>query len=70
MTLEILLSRIHPEERPSMEQTIPKATHEASDFETDSRIIVEDGSIRHIHVLGHPIKNAAGNVVEFVGRQA
>jgi PAS domain S-box-containing protein len=67
MTLEILLSRIHPEDRPAMEQTIRTATHEASDFETDYRIIVENGSIRHIHVLGHPIKNAAGNVVEFVG---
>jgi PAS domain S-box-containing protein len=67
MTLEIFLSRVHPEDRPSIEQTIRRATEEASDFETDYRIIVEDGSIRHIHVLGHPIKMAAGNVVEFVG---
>lgn len=67
MTLEILLSRIHPEDRPSMQETIDKAIREASDFETDYRIILEDGAIRHIHSLGHPIKNSAGNVVEFVG---
>jgi len=67
MTLEMLLSRIHPHDRPSMEETIRVAIHEASDFEADYRIIVEDGSIRHIHTLGHPVKNASGNVVEFVG---
>lgn len=67
MTLEILLSRIHPEDRPSMQETIDRAIRQASDFETDYRIILEDGAIRHIHTLGHPIKNSAGNVVEFVG---
>src|SRR6202041_1490205 len=39
----------------------------ACDYEDRYRIIREDGSIRHIHVLAHPVKNAAGNVVEFVG---
>ncbi len=67
MTLEMLFGRIHPDDRPSMQGTIDKATHDASDFETDYRIILDDGSIRHIHVLGHPVKNTAGNVVEFVG---
>src|SRR6202041_3017165 len=37
------------------------------DYEDRYRIIREDGSIRHIHVLAHPVKNAAGHLVEFVG---
>ncbi len=28
---------------------------------------MDDGTIRHIHVLGHPVTNAAGELVEFVG---
>lgn len=67
VTLETILSRVHPDDRSSIAETIQKAIREASDFESDYRIILEDGTIRHIHVLGHPVKNAAGNVVEFVG---
>lgn len=67
MTLEVFLNRVHPDDRASMEDTIQKAIRDASDFETEYRIILEDGSIRHIHALGHPVKNAAGRVVEFVG---
>ena len=67
MTLALLLSRSHPDDRPALEETIQKAIRDASHFETDYRIILEDGTIRHIYVLGHPVKDAAGSLVEFVG---
>ncbi len=67
VTLETLLSRTHPDDRASFADTIQKAIREASDFEADFRIILEDGTIRNIHVLGHPVKNSTGSVVEFVG---
>jgi PAS domain S-box-containing protein len=67
MTLDNLLNRIHPEDRPKFEDVIRQATSGSSDFETDYRILRDDGSTRHIHVLGHPVKNAAGNLSEFVG---
>jgi PAS domain S-box-containing protein len=67
VTLETILSRVHPDDRSSIAEIIQKAIRDACDFESDYRIIVEDGTIRHIHVLGHPVKNPTGNVVEFVG---
>ena len=67
VTLETVLSRMHPDNRPLFAETIQKAIRDASDYEGDYRIILEDGTIRHIHILGHPVKNDAGNVVEFVG---
>lgn len=67
MTLKTLLSRVHPEDRLSLQETIQKAIRDASHFETDYRIILGDGTIRHIHALGHPVKNAEGLLVEFVG---
>ncbi len=67
MTLALLLSRVHPADRPPFEGTVQKATRDSSHFEHEYRIILEDGSIRHIHVLGHPVTGAAGHVVEFVG---
>jgi PAS domain S-box-containing protein len=67
MTLETILSRVHPDDRSSFAERVQKGIRDASDYEDDYRIIREDGSIRHIHVLAHPVKNAAGNLVEFVG---
>jgi PAS domain-containing protein len=58
----MVLSRTHPEDRPGLEDAVYKAIREASDLETEYRIILEDGSIRHIHTLGHPVKNAGGNL--------
>ena len=31
------------------------------------RIVLPDGTVRHIHAVGHPILNASGEVIEFVG---
>jgi len=50
-----------------MEQTIRGAIQTTSHFERDFRIILENGAIRHIHVLGHPVLDASGALVEFVG---
>ncbi len=66
-TLEVVLNRIHPEDRDSVAQTVTRAIQEGSHFESDFRIILDDGTIRHIHTLGHPVFNAAGELVEFVG---
>jgi formate hydrogenlyase transcriptional activator len=67
MTLETLLGRIHPDDRSVFLKNVQKGIREACDYEDNYRIIREDGSVRYIHVLAHPVKNAAGNLVEFVG---
>jgi PAS domain S-box-containing protein len=67
ITLEFLLGRVHPEDRSAYAGVIQKAIQEVSDFEMDYRIILDDGSISHIHSVGHPVKCATGAPVEFVG---
>jgi PAS domain S-box-containing protein len=66
-TFETLLNRIHPEDRDSARDTIQNAVVRRSDFEVDYRILLDDRTVRHIHVVGHPVINAAGKVNEFVG---
>ena len=66
-TFETLLNRIHPEDRDSARDTIQNAVVRRSDFEVDYRIVLDDGTVRHIHVVGHPVINDAGQVNEFVG---
>jgi len=66
-TFDSLLSRIHPDDRDSVRDTVENSTVRKSDFEVDYRIVLEDGTVRHIHVVGHPVINAAGQLNEFVG---
>jgi len=47
--------------------TIDRAIREKADFQTDSCLVFPDGSIKHLHIVGHPILNPAGDVVELVG---
>ena len=66
-TLETFLRRVHPEDQDLVRDTLENSTARKSDFEIDYRIIMDEGTVRHIHVLGHPVINASGEVSEFVG---
>src|ERR1700704_3911313 len=59
--------RTHPEDRAKWEGAIDRAIAEESDYEVEFRILLPDGSVKHIHTVGHPVLNASGNLVQFVG---
>jgi C4-dicarboxylate-specific signal transduction histidine kinase len=40
---------------------------EKSDYEVEFRIILPGGIVKHIHTVGHPVLNAFGDLVQFVG---
>jgi PAS domain S-box-containing protein len=61
------LQRIHPEDRAIWQATIDRAVEEKSDYEMEFRILLPAGTIRFIHTVGHPVKNASSDVVQFVG---
>jgi PAS domain S-box-containing protein len=44
-----------------------KAEIEKTEFQVDYRIVLPDGTIKHLHTIGHPILNESGDLVEFVG---
>jgi PAS domain S-box-containing protein len=67
LTLEMILSRLHPEDQSKFQERVYRSNREEGDFEIDYRVILEDGSIRHVHSVGHPVKNAEGELTEFVG---
>jgi PAS domain S-box-containing protein len=63
----MFLERIHPKDRPLVEQTIDRAVRERSDLEMDYRIVLTDGSTKYLQSLGHPVIRESGDLVEFVG---
>jgi len=59
--------RIHPEDRDKWQRAIDRAIGEKSDYEVEMRILLPDGTVKYIHTVGHPVLNASGDVVQFVG---
>src|SRR6266852_3522573 len=59
--------RIHPDDRARASATVETAGREKAEFELDHRIVHPGGEIRDIHVVGHPVLSASGDLVEFVG---
>jgi PAS domain S-box-containing protein len=59
--------RMHPKDRPEVEQAYAAALLRKTDFEADFRIVRPDGTIINTRSIGHPILDERGDVVEFVG---
>jgi len=65
--LQAFRDRIHPEDsRPNVEAAA-RAVREKADFEVDFRIVLPNGSIKHIHSVGHPVVGSDGDVIELIG---
>jgi PAS domain S-box-containing protein len=64
---EMFLQRIHPEDRPGIEQGLKDAPTNARHYAVDYRVVLPDGSIRHIHDVVYPVANETGQIVERYG---
>jgi PAS domain S-box-containing protein len=59
--------RVHPDDRTTRLQAIDRAITEKSDYDIEYRILLPGGAVRHLHSVGHPVLDASGNLVQFVG---
>jgi PAS domain S-box-containing protein len=66
---ETVLQRLHPEDRESLLEHVQQAVREGSDYIVEFRIVLPDGTVKHIHGSGHPVFDANGELVEVVGTQ-
>jgi PAS domain S-box-containing protein len=61
------LQRVHPEDRAKWLVAIDRAIAEKSGYEVEFRILLPGGTVKYIHSVGHPVLNASGDLVQFVG---
>jgi len=61
------LQRTHPEDRAKFQAAIERAIADMSHYEVEFRILLPNGTVKHVHTVGHPVLDASGNLVEFVG---
>src|SRR5260370_37088573 len=65
-TLELVFQRIHPDERDFVQQTLDRASNERTDFDLEHRLLMPDGSVKHLHVVARALKTSSRNL-EYVG---
>ncbi|HEY4883028.1 MAG TPA: PAS domain-containing protein [Myxococcales bacterium] len=65
-TVDLVLRRVHPEDVVLVKQTIDRASHDARDFDHQYRLVMPDGSVKHVHVVAHALSDESG-ATEFVG---
>ncbi len=65
-TVELILQRVHPEDVALVKQTIERATQDGKNFEHEYRLLMPDGSLKHVHVVAHVVGEESGTL-EFVG---
>ena len=67
--LDLVLRRIHPDDASIVQQAIERASARAQNIDMTHRLLMPDGSVKHLRVLAHPTRDTAGSIDnrEFVG---
>ncbi len=65
--IEKVLDRTHPEDRVRVQQVIDRASENAKDFDIEHRLLMPDGSVKHVHVVGHRLETGQPGKTELVG---
>jgi PAS domain S-box-containing protein len=64
---ELFLSRVHPEDRNTVDEAIERARPESQTFEIEYRLLRPDGDIRWLISRGRYVRNDRGGVSELIG---
>jgi PAS domain S-box-containing protein len=65
-TLESVIDRIHPEDRTLVRQAIDRVLQERKHFNFEHRLLMPNGSVKYLRVVGRPAKGESGSF-EFMG---
>jgi signal transduction histidine kinase len=62
VTLELMRSRVHPEDLTLYETMIEEARNSGNDFEWQYRLMMPDHSIKYLHAVGHANRDQDGQL--------
>ena len=65
-TLELVLQRCHPDDVAYVRRAIERASLGGDVFDLEHRLLMPDGSVRHLHVVANAFRDDAGEL-EYVG---
>jgi PAS domain S-box-containing protein len=66
VTLELIGSRVHPEDIPLLNDMIDRARGDGSDFECEHRLLMPDHTVKYVHMVAHGMRDPDGEL-EYIG---
>jgi len=66
-TVEVILRRTHPEDRVFFQETLDQIARDRKAFDFEHRLLLPDGSVKYVQVVGHASINDESGNFEFVG---
>ena len=61
-----IVQHAHPEDKDLLEQTLDRVRREKKDFDLEYRLLMRDGSVKHLQLVARALADESGDV-EFVG---
>jgi PAS domain S-box-containing protein len=58
VTIDLVVQRTHPEDRSAVQQLIERVSREKMEFDFEHRLLMPDGSVKHIHVLARALETS------------
>jgi PAS domain S-box-containing protein len=65
-TTDMVIARTHPDDRGFLKRLIERVSRNRDNWEVEHRLLMPDGSVKHVHVVAHPLGNALGPP-EYIG---
>ena len=66
-TIDLVLQRTHPHDRARVQQTVDRAAQEKTPLDFEHRLLMPNGKIKNVRIVGHPVFDQNGDFVELVG---
>ncbi|HMG33096.1 MAG TPA: PAS domain-containing protein [Blastocatellia bacterium] len=66
VTLELIASRVHPEDQTKLNDMIERSRTAVSDFEYEHRLLMPDNSVKYLHLIAQAIRDSEGRL-EYIG---
>jgi PAS domain S-box-containing protein len=61
---------VHPDDRDRVAESALQGFRKKAEFSQDYRLLLHDGTIKHLQVVWHPVLDKDGELVEYVGTAA
>ncbi len=66
VTLELICSRVHPEDFPLLSKMIEQARADGTSFESEHRLVMPDHSVKYVNMVAHATEGTEGQL-EYIG---
>jgi PAS domain S-box-containing protein len=66
-TRKTFRQRVHPEDRDRVDERFARVVNERIDSFDEYRLLLPDGTVKHVNSSGHPVLDGNGELIEFIG---